>query len=215
MASRDIRALLLLFLVNLPLGAYLGRRRGLIFFLLYVLGIFGILVNALAFSNHGRIVLSLGPLIVREGALRAFTAVLLRLSSILGAALVFYGLVEVRELLDALEGTLRVPRGFVFSLAVGLRMLSLLQRDAAAIAEMRRQRGHRGVPIAPWDLLSFLRTLLSIALERGVWIGIASELRGFSLRRRVLRPYRPGAGDAAFLALLALQVAIIVLSKVA
>ena len=214
MASRDSRILLAIALINLPLGAYLGRRRGMIFFFLYFLGLFGIFLNSLAFSNQGAAVLEVGPLVVREGAVRAFLRVFLRLSSILGAALIFYGLVDVRELLEALECTVRIPRGFVFSLAVGLRMLALLQRDAREILEMRAQRGHSRRPITPRSLSSFLRTLLSVALERGLWIGVAAELRGLSLRERRPRPYRPGSVDVALLALLALQLTITILSMV-
>ena len=214
MTSRNPEVLLAVALVNLPLGTYLGRKRGMIFFLLYFLGLFGIFLNSLAFSNQGAAVLEVGPLVVREGAVRAFLCVFLRLSSILGAALIFYGLVDIREMLDALECTMRIPRGFVFSLAVGLRMLTLLQRDAREILEMRAQRGHSRRPITPGSLSSFLRTLLSTALERGLWIGIAAELRGLSLRGRRPRPYRPGWGDVLLLGLLGLQLTIIILSRV-
>ncbi len=214
MVSRDPRVLLALALLNLPLGTYLGRKRGVIFFLLYFLGLFGIFLNSVAFSNQGAAVLDVGPLVVREGAVKAFLRVFLRLSSILGAALIFYGLADIRELLDALECTMRIPRGFVFSLAVGLRMLALLQRDAGEILEMRAQRGHSRRPLTPGSLSSFLRTLLSVALERGLWIGVAAELRGLSLRERRPRPYRPGLGDVVLLALLALQLTITILSMV-
>jgi len=51
-------------------------------------------------------------------------------------------------------------------------------------------RGYRRVPLTPGDYKSLLMPLLSISIERGLWVGIAAELRGISIRPKAR--VRPG-----------------------
>ncbi len=182
--ARTREQLLILALINSPVGIALGLRRRLTFLIvLFLAGLGGLFVNALMFANSGEPVIDLHLLVVREGALTSFLNVSLRLLIILGAALLFITQVNVRDLIKSLEGELGLPKDVAYALAVGLRMLSILERDAREIQLVRTMRGFRRYPVTFTDVGSFLRPLLSLGLERAVWVGIATELRGFALRR--------------------------------
>ncbi len=185
--SRRFEQLLILALVNTPVGVVLGFRRYSVIIALFFIGLIGLFVNALMFSNVGNPVLEFYGLVIREGVFTAFVNVMLRLLSILGATLIFITQVNARDLIKSLECELGLPKTIAFATAVGLRMLNILERDLREIQLVRVERGFRKYPITPSDIGSFLRPLLSLGLERALWVGIAAELRGFSQRssRRV------------------------------
>ncbi len=186
--ARSTEQLLILTLINSPVGIVLGlRKRFTALIALFLVGLIGLFINALIFSNSGALLVDLSFIAIKEGAITSFLNVTLRLLVILGAALIFITQTNARELIKSLEEELGLSKDIAYALAVGLRMLNILERDAGEIRLVRAERGFRKYPVTPADFGSFLRPLLSLGLERAVWIGIAAELRGFAQRspRRV------------------------------
>lgn len=205
--ARSLEQLLVINVVNAPLGLFLGFKRRLrIFIILFFIGLVGLFINALVFTNTGRPVITLSFLIIREGALLGFAKVTLRLLAILGATLIFITQVNVREFIKSLEGELRLPKDIAFATAIGLRMLSIVERDSREIQLTRIQRGFRKYPITPGDIGSYLRPLLSLGIERATWIGIAAELRGYALRKPRRVKIKLSKIDVMVYLLLALQI---------
>lgn len=63
-----------------------------------------------------------------------------------------------------------------------------MNRDYNEIMNIRKERGFRRIPITPSDIKALLVPLVAVGIDRAYWIGIAAELRGFSLRKRVFKP---------------------------
>ncbi len=210
--ARGLPELALLAVANGVPGLAYGLRRYPILGLVLAIGYFGVLVNAVAVANTGAPVFSVGPLVVREGALRAAAAIGMRVTAIAGVALYYSALVNPRDALEAFQSQLGLPRGLAFSVALALRMIALLQRDLEEVMAVRRERGARRVPLTPRDFKTIAAPLLSVMVERAVWIGIAGELRGFRLNPSRPR-FRPptDARSLALYALAALQAAGLVL----
>jgi len=175
---------------------------------LMLVSFWGTFINAIAVANTGPAVLQLGPLALREGAVKATLAVSFRLLAILGATLFFIRGSEPHELAKALTAELRLPKGLAFAISYAIRLLPLMKRDYEEVVLARAERGYRRIPFLPGDLKSFIQPLLSIALERAVWAGVSAELRGFRLRRVKYKPIEVSAGGVLVLALLAAQIAI-------
>lgn len=205
-ASRSTEGLAVLALFNAPVGVALGTRKYPTLLALFLVGLAGLLLNALVFANTGRPVVEIYGVSIREGALVAFANVTLRMLSILGASLVFLSQTNARDLVRSLESELGLPKGLAFATAVSLRMLSMVERDAREVQLVRAERGYRKYPVTPSDVESFLRPLLSLGLERATWIGVAAELRGFSQRASRRARVEVGPADAVAYALLAVQV---------
>jgi len=210
-AARNIYQGLVVGVPNAVVGIALGYRRARWVVALFFIGLIGIFIDALLFSNTGSPLLTTPIVVVRLGALESFAAVSLRLAAIMGGTLVFVSLVSPRELIDALESELRLPKEVAFSIAVGVRMLRVLERDAREVQFTRLQRGLRRYPVTPGDLRSFLHPLLSLGVERARWIGIAAELRGFALRRSMRRTPRVGLPEALAYAALATEAMLVAL----
>jgi len=164
------------------------------------------------FSNTGKPIFEFYGLVIREGVLTAFINVMLRLLSILGATLIFITQVNARDLIKSLECELGLPKTIAFATAVGLRMLSILERDLREIQLVRVERGYRRYPITPSDIGSFLRPLLSLGLERALWVGIAAELRGFSQRTTKRVGIKITYVDMCVYVLLIIQIIIVLIS---
>ncbi|MEM4556987.1 MAG: energy-coupling factor transporter transmembrane component T, partial [Sulfolobales archaeon] len=147
--ARSTQQLLILSLVNAPVGILLGFRRLRVLIILFLLGLVGLFINALVFANNGAPVLDLQVITVRDGALISFLNVTLRLLTILGAALIFITQSNVRDFIKSLEEELGLPKDVAYTLAVGLRMLSILERDAKEIQLVRVERGYRKYPLTP------------------------------------------------------------------
>lgn len=211
--ARETHELLLIALPNGVAGITLGIIRRLrLLIALFFLGLIGLLINAIAFSNVGPPILELYLITIREGALIAFTNVTLRLVAILGVTLLFITQVNARDFIESLEREARLPKELAYAVAVGLRMLSIFERDLREIQLIRVERGYRRYPITPQDVASFLRPLLSLGLERALWVGVASELRGFTYRKVVRRSIRLGFTDLITYAALVIQILIVLLS---
>ncbi len=190
--ARETADLAMLAIVNGIPGLILGARRSRVIFALIVLGIIGMFFNAILVSNTGEQVASIGPLIIREGAIRAAVNVSLRFIAIGGAALLFSSLINPREALRAFEEKLGLPRGLAFAAALAFRLFLLAQKDLEEVLAVRKQRGARTIPITPTDIKSIVSPIFNVMLERGVWIGVAAELRGLRLaasRRRLSPPF--------------------------
>ncbi len=211
------RALLVLFLVTGVPGLALGLLRFGRMLVLLPLTVAGAFLNAmilyyLGVAGQGSpVVASLGPLEVPWYAVNATVVIGLRIASIAGAGLLLSGLANPRDVVRSLEG-LGAPRGLVFSLAFALRLLPLLFAELGEVMAMRRQRGYRGVPVTPGDYATIMLPLLSVSVQRAVWVGVSAELRGFRPRRPARRgPRRPGRWEALLLLALAVQAAAVAL----
>ncbi len=177
-------------------GLVLGYRRYGILVPLIGLALLGTFLNMIALYNVGDPVFNIGPLTVREEAWRRTLSLNLRIITLAGAGLLFASTINPRDAVKSLESELGLPRGLAFSLAFAIRLLPLIYRDLLEVMAVRRMRGYRRVPLTPGDYKSLFMPLLSIAVERGVWVGVAAELRGLGLRRRGrfrprLRPLDP------------------------
>ena len=206
-AYHEIPDLLVIGVVNGVLGIIYGYRYKLLWLLL-LLALWGTFINAYAISNVGNIVLDLGIVVIREGALNATIAIFFRLLSIVGATLFFIGNSTPYDIVKSLVSELHIPKGTAFSLSYALRLVPLMKRDYEEIMIARLERGYRRIPYLPSDLKSFLLPLLSIAYERAVWAGISVELRGFRLRKPKYKGIKIGLPETLVLLLLAFQIVI-------
>ena len=175
-------------LTGIP-GLVLGYRRYGMLVPLIGLALIGSFVNMVVLYNVGSPVFSLGPLTVREEAWRRTLGLSFRILTLAGAGLLFASAINPRDAVKTLESELGMPRGFAFALAFALRLLPLIYRDLQEVLAVRRMRGYRRVPISPGDYRSIIMPLLSISVERGLWVGIAAELRGLSIRPK--RRFKP------------------------
>lgn len=207
--SKD--ALLAMALINGVPGFLLGARRYPFLTLLVVIGIWGTFLNALLLVNTGEPVFSIGPLVVREGAVNATMIIGLRFITLGGVSLLYVSQIKPRESLKSLEAELGLPKGIAFSIAFALRLLKLGEQDIREILQMRRQRGARRIPVTPSDYESLMMPLLSLMLERARWVGIAAELRGFALRENAKRTFVPTLGLTVLVLMLCIQAYLIVL----
>lgn len=204
--ARCRSALILLALVNGVPGFARGARRYPLLVALFILGVAGTFVNSLILANTGRPIVQIGPLTVRQGAVDATINIALRFTALAGVSLVYVTMISPREAVRSLEEELGLPKGIAFSIAFSLRLLGLAQHDLAEIMAMRRQRGAPRIPIRPRDVETVLLPVMSVMLERARWVGIAAELRGFSLRPPRPRRLVPTLGLVVLAALAAVQI---------
>jgi len=205
---RDPVKLLAICIVNLGLAIAMGFRGFKALGILVAVSLWGTFINALAVANTGSIVGHIGPIEVREGAVRATIEITLRLLAIALAGLSFISLSDPASLVRELVRGLRIPPGIAFSLSYAIRLIPLIRRDYEEVRIARIERGARGIPITPGDIASILTPLLSIGLERAMWAGISAELRGLRLRRQG-GGVRLSAPDYWLLALLAFEIALL------
>lgn len=183
-SERDMWDLLVLFAgVGVP-GIIAGARKAVIVVYAVMVGSVGVFVNSLIVANVGGEVFSLGPLTVREGALDATVSIVLRILALSGTGLLFIGLTTPRTAVRSLEEELGLPKGVAFSVAFAMRMLPLIRRDFEEVRDALRQKQDRRIPLSPSWMFSIIAPMLSISVERALWVGVAAELRGFRLRRR-------------------------------
>ncbi len=198
-------ALLTLTIINGIPGLIMGARKYPILTLLIIIGIWGTFLNALLITNTGDIVFEIGPLAIREGAVNSTYMISLRFITLGGVSLIYVSSITPRDALRSLEEELRLPQGIAFSVAFALRLLKLGEHDIKEIMAMRKQRGARRIPLTPSDFESILMPLLSLMVERAKWVGIAAELRGFSLRKKKPFKFVPTWGLVVLILLLAVQ----------
>ncbi|RLE98733.1 MAG: hypothetical protein DRJ63_07310 [Thermoprotei archaeon] len=204
-ALRELSALAVLALINLTMGVLLGGRKYRSLLLAFAVSLIGVWVNALVFAG-GEPLLTVGPLVVRSGAVKGFLEVSLKLSLLLSATLIFSSLTSPRDLLKSLESELGLPKQLSFMVSLSLRLLRIFEKDLAEIQLIRRSRGLRPIPLTPGEWASLISPLLSIGLERGKWVGVAAELRGFSLRKIERTRINLHSADVALLALLVAEI---------
>ena len=180
---RDPVKMLVLIIINFVSGTILGFTSYRLIIILFLLGFIGLFLNSLLISNTGETLLTIGPLTIRENALKASMNIFMRLGIIAGGTMIFISLTDPRRVIRDLERDLRLPSGIVFSIFYALRLYPLMIRDYEEIQIARLQRFKRRTILVPQDILNILQPLLSIGLERAVWAGISAELRGLSLRK--------------------------------
>ena len=211
-ASSSWQTLAVTFLLaGLP-GILLGLARFRFLVLLVPLTVIGTFINTMMIyyagvaREPGSIVFEAGPLEVPEFALETTGIIALRVFSFSGAGLLLVSLTHPRGALRSLSEEVGLPKGIAFSLAFALRLLPLVRRDLGEIMAVRRLRGYRTLPITPSDYSTIIAPLLSVTLERALWVGISSELRGFRLRRVKRRRLEAGLPEAVLVALLLIEV---------
>jgi len=204
---RDIRSLLLILTVNLPIGIIVGYEKFKLFLIPFLISLIGVLINALIFAG-GTPIAAVGQLKIRSGAIYGFADVSLRLGIMLSASLVFSSLTNPRLLLKSLETELWLPKEASFMVALSLRLLSIFEKDIHEIRLIRRSRGLRETPVTPVDWKSILTPLFSLGVQRGRWIGIAAETRGFRYRKPERKILRPSPLDLYLLMLLLFQLSV-------
>jgi len=207
--DRDALSLALIGIPNAIIGFTLGWKKYKVLIILFLIGFIGLAINALLLTNTGSVVLTIGSLVIREGAVNTFVTIGLRITGIAGVAFLFVSLVDPALTVRSLERELRLPKGVCFALAYALRLIDLMSKDLKEVQGVRVLRGYRSIPVTPSDIKSVLTPLLSVGYERALWVGIAAELRGFRLRRVSREPLKIGWREAAVLALLALQLVIV------
>jgi len=203
----SLKPLAILASVNLAVGLALGFKRYKSLIAAFLLSLAGVAVNALIFAG-GEPIYYVGPVAIRSGTVRGFIEVSLKLALMFSATLIFSSLTNPRELLKSLESELGLPKQVSFTVSLSLRLLRIFESDISEIQAIRRSRGLRVAPLTPSDWDSFLSPLLSLGLERGRWIGIAAELRGFSLRKTKKTCLKPSFLDFLLLILLLVEVLI-------
>lgn len=198
-------------LAGMP-GLVLGLVRLRFLVLLVPLTVVGTFLNLMMLyyaglaKDPGGIVASIGPIDVPKFVVETTGIIALRVFSFSGAGLLVATLVTPRDALKSLVDELGIPKGIAFSLSFALRLLPLVRKDLGEIMAVRKQRGYRTVPITPSDYSTIISPLLSVTLERALWVGISSELRGF--RTRPQSRARPSFAipEAVLAMLLAVQV---------
>jgi energy-coupling factor transport system permease protein len=211
-ASKNIYSLLLIGIINGVPGLILSLKKYKLIAILLAIGVWGTFINAVLVSNYGFTVLEIGPLVVNSGALIATLMISLRLLGIAGGALIFLSLAKPREIIKSLEEELGMPKGIAFATSFAIRLLSLMRKDYREIQSIRIERGFRKYPLTPSDIKSLLLPLLSLGYERGIWVGIAAELRGFSLRKTRRKGLKLGSKEAfIYIALITQSIAVIAL----
>lgn len=203
---QDVSKILIFTITNALMGLALARRKFVILIILFMIGLFGLVINVILVSNTGQPVLVTPFFVLREHGLINIVRVAGKLLTFMGAGLTLAALVSPREFIDSLERELCFPKEVVFPLALALRMIKLMQSEVEEIKHVRIERRLRTTPILPGDIADYLRPLLSLGLERAQWIGIAAELRAFSQRKVSRRRIRLKSGDMFFLLIFVLQI---------
>ncbi len=205
---RESSSIFIIAIPNLAIGIILGWRRYKIIIFLFILGYIGLFINSLLVANQGAVVFKFLFLVVREGALKAANSIFFRLGLITGGTLIFLSLSDPLETVRTLENDLRLPKGPTFSIYYALRLLPLVDRIYRDLRFIRRERGYRGYIITPRDFSTFLLPLLSNLLDKAYWTGIAVELRGFNIRRRLHEPIKLSRYDYIVILIMIIQVMI-------
>ncbi len=202
---RDLYDLLVLLAPTIIL-VFIYARRGLHWIIIGVLiGLLGLFINAIAFSNTGETVFRLFTIEVKTGAVHAFLVVSIRLFIIAFAGALLALTYSPIEIYRSLIYELKTPVIIAFPVAYALRILPVVKRDYSEIVFQRKQRGLKTNLLNPLDLASVVTLLMVVNYERAKWSGISAELRG--LRR--IKPefqYKPRIVDYILLTLLVLLV---------
>lgn len=201
--------LLILAIPPLFLSIVLIRGRLKWLMLAYLIGLIGIFVNALFFSNTGPIVVSVGLLEIREKALESFTIVSLRLLAIASSGALFALLYSPVEIYRGLLYEIGAPVTITLPVAFSLRLIPVIRRDFDEVIFQRKQRKHRTILLNPFHFSSVVGALIAINYERAKWSGISAEMRG--LRKiKPTRNYRVGLFDLFMLIILVSQIILII-----
>jgi len=114
-------------------------------------------------------------------------AMALSLLSITSAFAVFSALVDFEELIMILE-KMKIPQKITIAMALSLRFLPVMQKEAAQLKESLLARGANFKSAKLKERISahtpILATLFLLALERSVRVAEALELHGFPSDRR-------------------------------
>jgi len=206
---RDLMDLLILAIPPLILSIVLIRGRLKWLMLAYSIGLMGVFVNALFFSNTGPTVVSIGLLEIREKALESFTIVSLRLLAIATSGALFALLYSPVEIYRGLLYEIGAPVTIALPIAFALRLMPVIRRDFEEVIFQRKQRKYRTILLNPVHFSSVVGALFTINYERAKWSGISAEIRG--LRRiKPTRNYRVGLTDVFMLMILLSQIVLII-----
>lgn len=170
----------------------------------YSASLIGVFVNSILVVNVGESIVDLGFIVVKKGAIDAFTLVSIKLFTIASAGAFFIFHRDVLEIYRSFLYEMGLPTVISLPIAYSLRILPVARRDLEEILFQRKQRGRRTIWIHPLHLSSIARSLLVVNIERAIWSGISAETRGLS-RLRPRFNYKPGLGDVFLYALTSTQ----------
>ena len=157
-------------------GRALAYRLGLVAAVALPIGVF----TAWAGEDSGRLLLDLGgPITVTEGSALLGLAISLRIVAIALPGVLLLATTDPTDLADSLEQHTRLPPRFVLGSLAGLRLVSVVADDAAALRLARRARGAASVWSSPAAVGGAAVSLLALALGRARTLAVAMEARGF------------------------------------
>ncbi|MGF1663154.1 MAG: energy-coupling factor transporter transmembrane component T family protein [Kineosporiaceae bacterium] len=179
-------------------GRALGYRLALVAAVAVPIGGF----TAWAGPDSGRALLDLGgPVTVTEGSALLGLAVGLRVVAVALPGVLLLATTDPTDLADALEQHTPLPPRVVLGALAGLRLVSVVAEDVAALRLARRARGAAPVWASPRQAGSAAVVVLALALGRARTLSLAMEARGFGAGPRTWsRRSRFGPADAVLLA---------------
>lgn len=205
--SKNLTVLIALLAPPLTLMLISGSRRLLWVLLLFLIGEIGVFLNALFFSNTGSVVLDLGFVSIREGAVNGFIVVTLRMLLITSAGNLLVFSKSPVDIFREIVFELGLSPYLSIPLAYSLRILPVVGRDLKEAVFIRRQKKEGVNPLNPLNFYSITLTLMAVNYERAVWSGISAELRGLKYFKPRFN-YRVNKWDLLLFTLLTTQLLI-------
>lgn len=115
---------------------------------------------------------------VTDNSLQLAVAIMLRILAVALPVIVLTRGIDPTELGDGLAQVWKLPERFVIGSVAGVRLMTLFQRDWAALGRARRARGVADVGRIR-GALGMAFSLLVLAIRRGTKLATAMEARGF------------------------------------
>lgn len=115
---------------------------------------------------------------VTDNSLTLAVAIMIRILAVALPVIVLTRDIDPTELGDGLAQVAHLPERFVIGSVAGVRLMSLFQRDWAALGRARRARGVADVGRIH-GALGMAFSLLVLAIRRGTKLATAMEARGF------------------------------------
>lgn len=146
---------------------------------LALLGLSVLILNTAVSDRGGDILISVGPVVVRDAALAAGLAAALRVMAIALPGAVLLATTDATDLADALAQRWRLPERFVVGALVAVRLVEVLGQEWQTLARARRARG---LPGGTWrSFPSQVFGLLVSALRRAARLAQAVQARGLGV----------------------------------
>lgn len=115
---------------------------------------------------------------VTDNSIQLAIAIMLRVLAVALPVIVLTRGIDPTEFGDGLAQVLRLPERFVIGSVAGVRLMTLFQRDWAALGRARRARGVSDMGKIR-GAIGMMFSLLVLAIRRGTKLATAMEARGF------------------------------------